>query len=265
MIQKAHYRPKLFDLIGLNGISDETIEMHLRLYEGYVESANELAEKLSELLENGKVDPGNMLVYSEVKRRLGFEYNGIVLHELYFGNLRRGGGGDPAADSPFVQRVQGAFGSIEAWKGDFTSVGKMRGIGWAVCYEDPGSGRLSNHWISSHEDGHIAGFRPLLVMDMWEHAYLLDYKPSEKEGYIEAFFSNVDWQSVEMRMRSSERRGILSVLSSRQGTEITKRKIHNGSNGNGFTEGRKVDLRLSNSIEKNDRYSQRIHNKENGK
>jgi len=200
MEQKFLYKPKSFDLSGLNGISDQTIEMHFKLYEGYVKGTNELTEKISEILEKGEVNQENMPAYSEMKRRLGFEYNGMVLHEYYFGNLKRDGGGDPAAASPFLQRVQGGFGSFETWKGDFVSIGKMRGVGWAVCYGDPSSGHLSNHWITSHEVGHIAGYQPLLVMDMWEHAFLLDYKPSEKENYIEAFFSNVDWQSVEKRL-----------------------------------------------------------------
>src|SRR5579863_1719073 len=124
----------------------------------------------------------------------------MVLHEHYFGNLKSAGGGNPTAASPFLQRVQDSFGSFETWKRDFISVGKMRGVGWAVCYEDPSSGRLSNHWITSHEIGHIAGYKPLVVMDMWEHAFLLDYKPAEKEKYIDAFFSNVDWQSIEKRL-----------------------------------------------------------------
>lgn len=200
MKKNGLYKPKSFDLSGLIGISDRTIEMHFKLYEGYVKGTNELNEKISEILEKGKVDQKNMPAYSEMKRRLGFEYNGMVLHEYYFGNLKRDGGGVPSAASPFLQRVRGDFGSFEIWKEDFVSIGRMRGVGWAVCYEDPSSGRLSNHWITSHEVGHIAGYQPLLVMDMWEHAFLLDYKPSEKEQYIEAFFANVDWQGVEKRL-----------------------------------------------------------------
>ncbi len=200
MKPKVSYKPKSFDLSGLNGISDRTIEMHFKLYEGYVKATNELTEKISEILKKGEVDHEKMPAYSEMKRRLGFEYNGMVLHEYYFDNLKRAGGGDPKASSPFHQRAQSGFGSFETWKGDFISVGQMRGVGWAVCYEDPSSGRLSNHWITSHEGGNIAGYQPLLVMDMWEHAFLLDYKPSEKGKYIEAFFSNVDWQRVEKRL-----------------------------------------------------------------
>lgn len=229
MKRPALYRPKRFDLSGLNGISDRTIEMHLKLYEGYVTATNGLNEKIFDSFETGDVDAENMPAYSELKRRLGFEYNGMVLHEYYFGSLKRDGG-DPAAASPFFQRAQGQFGNFAAWKRDFIGIGKMRGVGWAVCYEDPGSGRLSNHWISSHDGGHIAGYRPLLVMDLWEHAFLLDYKPSEKESYIEAFFLNVDWQNVEKRLRFSERRGFASALCTQRGTATTTRRTHNEGN-----------------------------------
>lgn len=183
------YQPKSFDLSGLKGISDRTLEMHFKLYEGYVDAVNELTEKILKRPDD-----------SELKRCLGFEYNGMALHEYYFGNLKRDGGGNPKEGSPFYKKAQDAFASFEAWKKDFVGTGQMRGIGWVVCYEDPSSGRLSNHWITLHDGGNIAGYRPLLVMDMWEHAFLLDYKPSEKAEYIEAFFSNVDWESVEKRL-----------------------------------------------------------------
>lgn len=87
-----------------------------------------------------------------------------------------------------MKAAEDSFDTYERWKLDFSSVGKMRGVGWAMCYVTPHNGRLSNHWISLHENGNIAGFIPVLVMDVWEHAYLLDYKPSERASYIEAFF-----------------------------------------------------------------------------
>ncbi len=191
-----------FDLSGLKGISNQTVEMHFKLYEGYVNATNALTEKISEILNKnkGEVDPFMMSAYLEMKRHLGFEYNGMILHEYYFGNLKRGVGGSPQESSPFYKKAQASFGSFEIWKRDFISTGKMRGVGWAICYEAPESGRLSNHWITQHEVGNIAGYQPLLVMDMWEHAYLLDYKPAEKEKYVEAFFLNVNWKSVEKRM-----------------------------------------------------------------
>jgi Fe-Mn family superoxide dismutase len=185
------------------------MEMHFKLYEGYVKETNALQEKISAILKDGKVDQEEMPAYSELKRRLGFEYNGMVLHEYYFGNLKKNGGGDPRAGSSFVHAIQESFGTYEIWKADFVGIGKMRGVGWAICYQDPSADHLSNHWISLHEIGNVAGYIPILVMDVWEHAFLLDYKPAERSKYIEAFFSNIDWNVVEQRMprRQSQRAG----------------------------------------------------------
>ena len=195
------YKPRQFNLSGLNGISDETLEMHFKLYEGYVKETNNLTERIGEFIADGKVDQEEMPAYSELTRRLGFEYNGMVLHEYYFDNLKSGGGiGDPAQSTEFVKAAASAFGTYDIWKADFVGIGKMRGVGWAICYQNPANGRLSNHWITLHETGNVAGFTPILVMDVWEHAFLLDYKPAERPKYIEAFFSNIDWNTVEGRL-----------------------------------------------------------------
>jgi Fe-Mn family superoxide dismutase len=156
------------------------------------------------MLKDGWIDHEEMPAYSELTRRLGFEYHGMVLHEYYFENLHKGGAKKPDQSSPFMKTAEDSFGTYDMWKLDFSSVGKMRGVGWAICYMNPQSGRLSNHWISLHEHGHVAGFIPILVMDVWEHAYLLDYKPSERTSYIEAFFSNIDWKSVDKRLQLCE-------------------------------------------------------------
>ena len=196
------YTARQFDLSALKGISDETLEMHFKLYEGYVKETNKLNEKISEFISDGNVDQEEMPAYSELTRRLGFEYNGMVLHEYYFDNLKKGGGiGDPAATTQFAKAAAATFGSYEIWKADFVGTGKMRGVGWAICNQNPANGRLSNHWITLHETGNIAGFNPILVMDVWEHAYLLDYKPAERPKYIEAFFSNIDWAAAEERLQ----------------------------------------------------------------
>jgi len=197
------YEPRKFDLSGLNGISDKTLEMHFKLYEGYVQETNRLNEKIFAILKDGKIDPEETPAYSELTRRLGFEYNGMVLHEHYFGNMKRGGSVDPQQTSRFHQACEQSLGSYETWKTDFVGVGKMRGVGWAICYQNPANGRLSNHWVSLHETGNVSGFAPILVMDVWEHAFLLDYKPAERAKYIEAFFSNICWDSVEKRLSQS--------------------------------------------------------------
>jgi superoxide dismutase, Fe-Mn family len=201
MADMKSYKPKQFNLSGLNGISDQTLEMHFKLYEGYVKETNRLTDNISEILKDGQVDHEEMPAYSELTRRLGFEYNGMVLHEYYFGNLKPKGGGDPERNSAFYKAAEHRFGSYEIWKADFVSIGKMRGVGWAICYQDPANGTLSNHWVTLHEVGNVAGFNPVLVMDVWEHAYLLDYKPAERPKYIEAFFSNIDWSAVEDRIK----------------------------------------------------------------
>ncbi|HYO64209.1 MAG TPA: Fe-Mn family superoxide dismutase [Pyrinomonadaceae bacterium] len=208
MITKETYKPRQFDLSGLRGISDQTLEMHFKLYEGYVKETNNLTEKISAFLQDGKVDQEEMPAYSELTRRLGFEYNGMVVHEYYFGNMRKGSTStDPEQNSSFRGAAEESFGSYDIWKADFVGIGKMRGVGWAVCYENPANGRISNHWITLHEVGNVSGFNPVLVMDVWEHAFLLDYKPSERPKYIEAFFSNIDWAACETRLQGGARQG----------------------------------------------------------
>ncbi|KAF0248689.1 MAG: superoxide dismutase Fe-Mn family [bacterium] len=190
------YEEKKFDLSSLNGISDKQLEIHFALYGGYVKNTNLLNEKISEMLKTGK---GGTPEYAELKRRLGFEYNGMRLHEYYFGNMTKSPK-DLASGSKLSTQINEVFGNFDNWKDDFVKVGAMRGVGWAILYQDPTNGNLSNHWITLHEEGNPAGFRPLLVMDVWEHAFMVDYKPAERAKYIEAFFSNICWESVEGRI-----------------------------------------------------------------
>ncbi|HET7114698.1 MAG TPA: superoxide dismutase [Pyrinomonadaceae bacterium] len=202
MSSTSSYQPRQFNLSGLKGISDQTLEMHFKLYEGYVKETNNLTERITEFIKDGNVDQEEMPAYSELTRRLGFEYNGMVLHEYYFDNLQSGSGtGDPTKTSQFVKAAEATFGSYDIWKADFVGIGKMRGVGWAICNQNPANGRISNHWITLHETGNVAGFNPILVMDVWEHAFLLDYKPAERPKYIEAFFSNINWNAVEDRLK----------------------------------------------------------------
>lgn len=192
------YTPKKWNLSGLIGISDRTLELHFGLYEGYVKNTNLLNEQLDELVRKGQEASTN-LTFSELSRHLGFEYNGMVLHEYYFDNMT-----NSAGEAPSTGRLHDAlarsFGDFETWKKDFCAIGGMRGVGWAIAYQDPKIGRISNHWITLHEDGNIAGFKPILVMDAWEHAFMLDYKPAERSKYIEAFFANIDWDIAESKL-----------------------------------------------------------------
>ncbi len=184
-------------LSGLQGISDKTLELHFELYKGYVKHVNLYNEQLTDLLrslQEGKED----IRFSELKRRLAFEYDGMRLHEFYFDNLTASGSGD-APRGKLRDVLAEGYGDYEIWKRDFTATGTMRGVGWVIAYQDPKTGRISNHWIEMHEDGHLAGFTPILVMDCWEHAYLFDHG-SERGEYIEAFFANIDWAMCESRL-----------------------------------------------------------------
>lgn len=180
-------------LAGMPGFSEKLVADHIKLYQGYVNNVNALSEKLSAMLTGGQERTPE---YAELKRRFGWEFGGMRLHELYFGNL--GGPGTPRLDSHVHKAIRESFGSYEAWKKDFTATGAMRGIGWAVLYKDKVSGRLFNAWVNEHDGGQLAGCVPLLVMDVFEHAYLTDYR-LERAKYIEAFMNAIEWEAADRR------------------------------------------------------------------
>jgi Fe-Mn family superoxide dismutase len=198
-MSRAAYKAKNFNLSGLQGISDQTIEAHFALYQGYVKNTNLLNEQIMEMVHSGQAS-GKDLIYAELTRRLGFEYGGMVLHEYYFENLFPKGRGRLSADAQTY--FANSFGDVAAWKQAFAAVGEMRGVGWAILYQDPVTEQLSNHWVALHQDGVPSGFKPILVMDVWEHAFVLDYSPSGRSKYISAFFANVDWEVVNSRLRN---------------------------------------------------------------
>jgi len=182
-------------LIGMEGFSETLLTNHFTLYQGYVTNTNKLAELLAGMLKNGTT--GNP-EYAELKRRMGFEFNGMRLHEYYFGNL---GGKTPLdKSSKLAGKLAGAFGSVDAWEQDFRATGAMRGIGWTILYQDNVSDWLFNQWINEHEVGHFAGCIPVLVMDVFEHAFMIDYG-LKRADYINAFFKNVNWGVVEGRLK----------------------------------------------------------------
>ena len=192
------YEVRTFDVGKLHGISEAQIDAHLELYAGYVKNVNKLNSDLAELSGSGK---SGTPMWAELKRHLGFEYNGMRLHEQYFENLK--------ADSAPLERcpnlgsaIERSFGGLRSWREEFVGVGQIRGVGWAILYQDPSNGQLTNHWISLHEEGTLAGFRPILVMDVWEHAFMVDYKVTERAKYIEAFMANVNWTRCEGRLHA---------------------------------------------------------------
>ena len=181
-------------LIGLAGFSETLLKNHFTLYQGYVANTNKVLDALDALRAEKSATPE----FAELKRRLGWEFNGMRLHELYFENL---GGKTPLAPGgKLAGKLASSFGSLEAWEKDFKAAAVMRGIGWVILYEDRASGRLINFWINEHDTGHPAGGAPLLVLDVFEHAFLLDYG-LKRADYIEAFFKSIDWAAVEARLK----------------------------------------------------------------
>lgn len=186
----------------LEGLSEKMIDQHWMLYKGYVTNVNLLNKTIWDCLEQDKAL--NEPRMAESQRRLGFEYNGMVLHEYYFGALKKDVH-QPDTKSDLHTKISADFGSFAHWRKQFTDIGKMRGIGWVVTSLDPASKRLVNFWISDHEVGHVAGFRPIVVMDVWEHAYVSDYGSTAegRTGYIEAYFQNLNWDVIAERLNSA--------------------------------------------------------------
>ncbi len=183
--------PHLKKLVNITG---GEMEEHLKLYNGYVTNINTLRETIADLVTSNEAETP---VYAELVRRLGFEYNGMRLHELYFENLS-GEGKNPNENDKEV--IGKAFDEWKNWETHFKKMAMMRGVGWVILYKDPESGNLSNHWITLHEDGHPAGFKPILVMDCWEHAWAGYLKPTQRATYVDDFFQNIDWSAIGKRL-----------------------------------------------------------------
>ena len=182
-------------LIGMEGFSETLLKNHFTLYQGYVTNTNKLMDTLAAMLKDGKIGTPE---YAELKRRMGWEFNGMRLHEYYFDNL----GGKAALDKSgkLAKKLAENFGSYEDWEKDFKGTGTMRGIGWVILYQDNVSGKLFNQWINEHDVGHPAGCIPILVMDVFEHAFLTDYG-LKRADYIEVFFKNINWAVGDGRLK----------------------------------------------------------------
>lgn len=195
------YQVKNFDhLIGkIAGLDDSLIKMHLKLYEGYVNNTNAILDKLQILTATGQ---NRTPEFAALKRILGWEFDGMLLHEYYFDNL----GGNQPLDSkdPLYQKMQQDFGSYDQWKQDFIATGLIRGIGWVVAYIDPKNGRLLNEWINEHDLGHLAGATPVLIMDVFEHAYITQFA-LDRNKYIEVFFNNINWKKASERYKPNNK------------------------------------------------------------
>jgi Fe-Mn family superoxide dismutase len=182
-------------LIGMEGFSDALLKNHFTLYQGYVTNTNKVLDTLAQMLKDDKTGAPE---FAELKRRLGWEFNGMRLHEYYFENL--GGKAPLDRNGRLAKKIAEDFGSYEAWEKDFKAVGAMRGIGWVVLYQDTANKKLINFWINEHDVSHPAGCNPLLIMDVFEHAFMLDYG-LKKADYTGVFFENINWSAVVARLK----------------------------------------------------------------
>ncbi len=191
----AYAKKDFSKLKGMPGFSEKALDIHFALYEGYVNNVNKIGGEVGKMHAEKKTDSPE---FAELRRRFGWEFSGMRLHEVYFDTL--GGDGKVDEDGELYKSIVENYGSFENWKKDFVAVGKMRGIGWAALYQDTVDGVLMNFWIDEHDTGHLPGGKLILIMDVFEHAFFPDYG-KDKAAYVDAFFENIDWQAVEKRIK----------------------------------------------------------------
>ncbi|MDD2658003.1 MAG: Fe-Mn family superoxide dismutase [Candidatus Pacebacteria bacterium] len=192
------YTAKTFILPTLTGLSAEQIKVHLGLYEGYVKNVNLILETLKGYAAYGdKATEGDKLAITELRRRFAFEFDGMRMHEYYFEQFEGEKGGNP--ESGLAKAAAEKYESGENFIKHIKEVAGSRGIGWVVVYYDPKGGTLHTVFVNDHEVGQLAGLPILLALDLWEHAYMVDYVPAEKKTYVDAFLANVNWSVVEKR------------------------------------------------------------------
>lgn len=189
------FTPKTFKVPKLKGISEKTIEEHVKLYEGYVKNANGIVEKMSTL--DSEKDP---YITGELFRRFSFEYNGMRNHEIYFASFE--GGHTPFnIESDLGKRLIELFESYENFVKEFSTLALTRGIGWAVLWYDKKEDRFLTSWIDEQHFGQLNGCDMILALDMWEHSYVSDYQPSGKKQYVADFFENLNWSVIESNFK----------------------------------------------------------------
>jgi Fe-Mn family superoxide dismutase len=188
------YTAQKFEFGVLDGISAKQLEVHIKLYEGYVKFLNTLGDVQKDLMQDSEK---NAYALGEVTRRIGFEFNGMRMHEHYFAQWV--GGSTPLTTGALDDALSKQYGSYEGWEAEFKAVSMMRGIGWAILSYDPTGKKFFNHFVADHELGQLNGTTTVLALDMWEHAYMVDYTPAEKKQCVEAFFKNLNGSVLEKR------------------------------------------------------------------
>lgn len=201
MMRDMQYTAQQFNLPALNGLSEKQIKVHLALYEGYVKHVNLIMEKMENVRAGTlELDP---YIVAELRRRFAFEFDGMRMHEYYFAQLEDGSR-MPDAGSALAAAASAKYGNgIDGLIAHVKEVAGSRGIGWVVVYSDPVGKTLHTVFVNDHEIGHLAGLPVLLALDLWEHAYMVDYVPAEKKNYIDAFFTNLNWSVVEKRFEEA--------------------------------------------------------------
>lgn len=195
------FEEKQFNIPELKGISAKNIEEHLKLYAGYVKSANTILAKIDEYAKDAEA---NAYALGELQRRFGFEFDGMRNHEVYFSSFE---GGPQPVDPNGALSLAGheEWPSYEFWLNRFKAIALTRGIGWAILYWDPVAKRLLNAWVDEQHLGQLSGCTPILALDMWEHSYVADYQPSGKKQYIEDFFTNLNWKKIEENFLNAQK------------------------------------------------------------
>jgi len=188
------YKAHTFTLPEIKGISAEQIKVHLGLYEGYVTHVNLLMEQMNKLAKSG--DEFTYAI-SELRRRLGFEWNGMHLHELFFEGLE-GGEKVLLGDTNLYEALSKQYGSFSNWVEIYTKF-SARGPGWALLAYDKEAEHFHHVWAADHEVGQLATLPIIIALDHWEHAYMVDYKPSDKSLYVEAYIKALNWETISKR------------------------------------------------------------------
>jgi Fe-Mn family superoxide dismutase len=189
-------KPLTFDPAKLRGLSEKLLRSHHENnYTGAVKRLNSIQQQLGQLPKDAQ--PYQM---GSLKREELIATNSMVLHEFYFGNL----GGDGKPSGTIVEMIKAPYGSMETWEQEFrlTGLSLGGGSGWVVLAFDPHEKAAHTYWLSDHTNS-LAGGTPLLVMDMYEHAYAIDYGANAR-SYIDAFFQNVQWDEVNRRAEQAK-------------------------------------------------------------
>ena len=195
------YTARTFNFATLADLSKKQLDVHLELYAGYVKHTNLVREKIAGLADDPEA---NALALAELRRHFAFEFDGMRMHEYYFEQFE--GSATPQSEmSALAEAAEEKYGSYEGLETHVREVASTRGVGWAVVYYDPIGKTLHTVFTTSHELGQLAGLPIILALDMWEHAYMVDYAPSEKSHYLDAFFKNLNWSVPEGRFLAAQR------------------------------------------------------------